>query len=164
VQPRLITVAALRGVMAPDAFATVRAVTYMHDRRSTLMAALLKIVVEGNVVDNFGHGTTGNLLAPLDPLTGTLTAVRGSRSRTFPVIFDLDTHPTTENRLVGVQVPRWSDVLSLVHRAQACFAGLRTTAAFPLAWIKQRAGKERRAARIAGCCERMTAHERKHLK
>jgi hypothetical protein len=25
-----------------------------------------------------------------------------------------------------VQVPRWSDVLSLVLRAQACFAGLRT--------------------------------------
>jgi hypothetical protein len=126
VQPRLITVDALRGVMAPDAFATIRAVTYMHDQRPTLMAALLKIVVEGNAVDNFGHGATGNLLAPLDPLTGTLTAVRGSRSRTWPVIFDSETHPTTGIRLVGVQVPRWSDVLSLVLRAQACFAGLRT--------------------------------------
>ena len=59
-------------------------------------------------------------------MTGTLTAVRGSRSRTFPVIFDLETHPTTGIRLVGVQVPRWSDVLSLVHRAQACFAGSPT--------------------------------------
>jgi Sugar-transfer associated ATP-grasp len=110
-------------VMAPDAFGTVRAVTYMHDQRSTLMAAVLRIVVEGNVADNFSSGATGNLLAPLDPLTGTLTAVRGSRLRTFPVIFDSETHPTTGIRLVGVQVPRWSDVLSLVLRAQACFAG-----------------------------------------
>jgi hypothetical protein len=126
VQPRLITVDALRDVMAPDTFGTVRAVTYMHDQRSTLIAAVLRIVVVGNVVDNFVHGATGNLLAPLDPLTGTLTALRGSRSRTFPVIFDSETHPTTGVRLVGLQVPRWSDVLSLVHRAQACFAGLRT--------------------------------------
>ena len=126
VQPRLITCDALRGVMAPDAFATIRAVTYMHDQRSTLMAAVLKIVVEGSVTDNFDGAASGNLAAPLYPMTGTLTAVRGSRSRTFPVIFDLETHPTTGIRLVGVQVPRWSDVLSLVHRAQACFAGSPT--------------------------------------
>ena len=127
VQPRLITGDALRGVMAPDAFATVRAVTYMHDQRPTLMAAVLKIVVEGNVADNFDHGASGNLLAPLDPLTGTLTAVRGSRSRTFPVNFESETHPPPGIRLVGVQVPRWSDVLSPGLRAQACSSpGLRT--------------------------------------
>jgi hypothetical protein len=37
VQPRLITGDALPGVIAPDAFATIRAVTYMHDQRSTLI-------------------------------------------------------------------------------------------------------------------------------
>jgi hypothetical protein len=73
VQPRLITCDALRGVMAPDTFGTVRAITYMHDQCPTLIAALLNTVVEGNVADNFGHGATGSLLAPRDPPTGTLT-------------------------------------------------------------------------------------------
>ena len=126
VQPRLITVDALRNVMAPDAFGTVRAITYMDDQRPMLMAAELKIVVDGNVTDNFSHGASGNLVAPIDPLSGTLTAVRGSRSRTWPIIFDAETHPATGIRLIGVQVPRWPDVLSLVLRAQACFAGLRS--------------------------------------
>jgi hypothetical protein len=126
VQPRLIAVDTLGRLMAPDAFGTVRAVTYLHGQRPNLLAAELKIVAEGNVADNFRHGSTGNLVAALDPLSGTLTAVRGSRSRTWPIIFDAETHPTTGIRLLGAQVPRWSDVLSLVLRAQACFAGLRT--------------------------------------
>ena len=126
VQPRLITTEALRCVMAPTGFGTIRAVTYMHDQRPALIAACLRIVVEGNAADNFSHGTSGNLVAPIDKVTGTLITARASRSQAWPDIVDLDIHPVTGVRLVGLQVPYWSELLKLVLRAQVAFGGLCT--------------------------------------
>jgi hypothetical protein len=126
VQPRLVTIEALRGVMAPTSFGTVRAVTYMHDRGPELVAACLRIVVEGNAADNFTHGTSGNLVASIDTATGALTAAKASRSRAWPDIIDLDTHPVTGVRLVGLRIPYWSELLKLVLRAQVAFSGLRS--------------------------------------
>jgi hypothetical protein len=126
VQPRLITTEALRCVMAPTGFGTIRAVTYMHDQVPALVAACLRIVVEGNAADNFTHGTSGNLVASIDTVTGTLITARASRSRAWPDIVDLDTHPVTGVRLVGLQIPYWSELLKLVLRAQVAFGGLCT--------------------------------------
>ena len=127
VQPRLITTEALRCVMAPTGFGTIRAVTYMHDQRPALIAACLRIVVEGNAADNFSHGTSGNLVAPIDKVTRTLITAEQrhgpKRGRTSSIW-----------TFIRSQAFVWSDfkfrhrseLLKLVLRAQVAFGGLCT--------------------------------------
>jgi hypothetical protein len=121
VQPRLINAAPLRPLMAENGFGTIRAVTYMHDDEPRLLAACLRIIVEGNAADNFSQGTSGNFVAPIEPSSGRLIALRGSRSRSWPVIYDADRHPINSFPVAGFELPHWNECIRLMFRGQKAF-------------------------------------------
>jgi hypothetical protein len=126
VQPRLMNAASLRPLMAEGGFGTVRAVTYMDDGKPRLLAACLRLIAEGNAADNFGHGSTGNFIAPIEPLSGRLLALRVSRSKTWPLIYDTDRHPVSSISIVGFEIPYWNDCIDLVLRSQKAFNQLHS--------------------------------------
>jgi hypothetical protein len=126
VQPRQVNASKLRPLMAKDGFGTIRAVTYMRQGQPQLLAACLRIIVDGNVADNFHSGTTGNLLAPIDAESGRLITLRASRSRVWPDIYDSSVHPVTSVQISGFQLPFWKESLELALRAQQAFRPLHT--------------------------------------
>lgn len=86
--------------------------------------AFFRSALEGNVIDNFRHGTTGNLVAPLDPASGTvlgLTAVGDDG-----VLREVDPPPGTGAPAPGTRLPMWDECLALVRSAAPHFLPMRT--------------------------------------
>jgi hypothetical protein len=120
VQPRLVNHATLQPLMAGGSFGTLRVMTWLDGATPRMLAALLRIVSGDNIADNFNGGTSGNLLAAVDPASGTVLCVRRSRSRDWPDIVVVGDHPAA-----GLPIPCWSGLQELVFRAHRAFDGLR---------------------------------------
>jgi hypothetical protein len=125
VQPRLRCHEALASIMSRG-MGTVRTVTCMDAGRPKILYALLKITVGENAVDNFYHGSLGNLLARIDIESGRLYAARGSSSREWPTMADVTHHPDTGAAIEGFVVPHWRDIIHLVVEAQQTLPHLKT--------------------------------------
>lgn len=94
----------------PSSINTIRIVTINNKYNVTsVVAAILRIGTEGRVVDNF-H--SGGLSAPLDIKTGIINGKAVSRDGKF-----YTTHPTTNIKLIGYQMPNWNEVIKLVKSA-----------------------------------------------
>lgn len=126
VQPRVGTHSDLERISSPNALATIRAVTCMIDGKPQLLYAALRIPVGDNMTDNFSHGSSGNLTAPIDPATGKIGICRGSINKNWPEIVDVVFHPDTGSRIQGSRVPLWEDVLDILDRGQRSLPFLRT--------------------------------------
>lgn len=126
VQPRINSHSDLQKISSPGVLATIRAVTCIVEGRSELLFACLRIPVGDNVTDNFSHGSLGNVTAPIDLVTGEIGVCRGSLSRTWPEIVDVVFHPDTGNRIQGVRVPFWEEVLDMLERGQNSLPSLKT--------------------------------------
>jgi hypothetical protein len=126
VQPRLVNAAPLRHLMAEGGFGTVRAVTYMEEGEPKFVAACLRIIVEGNAADNFGHGSSGNFVASIEPSSGRLIALRASRSRNWPFIYDATNHPLNGYPVAGFQIPHWEQCVQLILKGQKAFPKLHS--------------------------------------
>lgn len=118
IQPRLQSHHGIASIMAPQGVGTIRAVTCMDRGEPRLLLAILKITVGSNVTDNFHHGSTGNLVAPIDLATGALAAARGSTRTDWPAMTTVGRHPDTGHPIEGAVVPCWEELVALVLAAQ----------------------------------------------
>jgi hypothetical protein len=80
VQPLIEAHQSLRSITSSQALPTIRANTCIVEGEPRLLYAMLRIPVGANVTDNFAHGTTGNIVAPIDIDSGRLGKCRGSAS------------------------------------------------------------------------------------
>jgi len=127
IQPRLQCHPVLAAIMSPDGIGTIRAVTCMKEGGPRLLLAILKITVGDNVTDNFHHGSTGNLVAPIDVTSGRVSAARGSKRKDWPEMKNFSHHPETGNPIEGTIIPGWPHVVRTVLEAQESLPDLKST-------------------------------------
>ena len=103
-----------------EAVATVRIIVLVEQGRPEILHTVWKIPAAGNFADNFWR--KGNLLADLHPETGVVRRViRGIG----PDLRELEAHPDTGARLVGLALPCWKAVVGLALACAPIFAMLR---------------------------------------
>jgi hypothetical protein len=105
---------------------TARLITLI-DRNGefSLLHAFFKPIVGKNIIDNHDNGRTGNLVAQIDPSTGTLFSadlVTGNGEG----IKRVDAHPETGIPIRGAKLPLWDQTLALAETAAYKFLPLRT--------------------------------------
>jgi hypothetical protein len=127
VQPRLRCHPAIAKIMGSGGIGTVRTVTCMDHGKPRLLLGVLKITVGDNVTDNFHHGTTGNLVAPIDLDTGELGPARGLVRRGWPALATFTHHPNTAGRIEGFRIPDWPQLVALALEAQQTVPSLKST-------------------------------------
>lgn len=127
IQPRLRCHPAVADIMASQGIGTVRVVTCMYAGKSRVLLPYLKITVGSNVTDNFHHGFTGNLVAPIDLRTGVLAAARGSTRNDWPAMTEIPRHPDTGHAIEGFALPFWDEIIALALRAQQSLPLLKST-------------------------------------
>lgn len=127
VQPCVQAHPVLHGISSPCGLPTIRAITLLNaDGSVTIASAVLRIPTGSNVTDNFAHGQSGNLLAPVDIESGRLGRAIGSSDRSWPRIQALKTHPDTGRHIEGTVLPGWDAARNLLQRAQRSLPALRT--------------------------------------
>ncbi len=103
------------------AISCVRFICFVTPSGPTIHTAFWKVTAGRNMLDNFSHGDYGNCLAAIDIETGTVVR---AISRMGPG-GQIDRHPTTKRRLVGIGLPDWQRAIDLVCSASRHFPGLR---------------------------------------
>lgn len=102
-----------------EAVATVRLTNFVIEGDVRTPIIILKIPAGANIADNFWR--PGNMLADLDPETGTIRRViqgEGMDMQTF------DTHPASGVPMVGVQLPFWREIIELNREFALAFSPL----------------------------------------
>jgi hypothetical protein len=116
--------------MAPLALATglstVRVITAMSAGGPRVLFACLKIPTGDNVVDNFHHGSTGNLLDGIDVSTGVMGPAVGSARCDWPAMVEVTSHPDNGYVIAGARVPLWKEIVDTALRGQQSLPGFRT--------------------------------------
>ena len=123
IQQRLRNHPDLIRLSGTDTLQTIRFVTWISGDSVEVLASQLRIVVGGNLVDNFGSGRTGNLIANVGWSDGLLADAMAVRDMEMKII---STHPTTGFRIRGFRLPHWQAARELVLRAARLFLPLRT--------------------------------------
>lgn len=126
VQPLVRSHSKLHRIMSLHALGTIRAVTFIEKGAVSLPYAVLRIPVGKNRADNFSHGASGNLVAPITLETGIVGVARGSKSKDWPEMIDVDVHPDTQNRISGFALPFWSELKELIAAAHKSLPNLAT--------------------------------------
>lgn len=126
VQPLIRAHSEFEKITSSNALCTLRAVTCLVDGATRLLYGVLRIPVGNNVTDNFSHGASGNIIAPIDLTTGELGVCRGSASRGWPNIVEIGVHPDTRNPISGFRIPLWEEVLALLDYGQQSLPALKT--------------------------------------
>lgn len=126
VQPLVRSHAQLHRIMSPHALGTIRAVTFIENGTVALPYAVLRIPVGKNRADNFSHGASGNLVAPITTETGKVGVARGSKCKDWPEMMNVDVHPDTQNRISGFALPFWGELKELVVAAHKSLPNLAT--------------------------------------
>lgn len=96
--------------LSPSGLNTVRIFTHLHSGRVEFLGARLRITVNSHV-DNMA---AGNPASPVDLETG---RVYGPGVFSDITKEDVDFHPVTGEKIVGFQVPFWTDVKNLAEKA-----------------------------------------------
>ncbi len=125
-QPVMQSSDIMREIMSPHALGTIRALSFLEPDGASVPYAVIRLPVGANTADNFSHGASGNLVAPIDVDTGTIGTARGPRSTGWPDIVAVETHPDTGKRISGFVIPNWHDVIELISRAQRSLPRLPT--------------------------------------
>ena len=100
--------------------ATARVVVLVDDSGPLIHRAVLRIPVGKNMIDNFRHGATGNLLGAIDVETGELFNFIGRKgSRLEPIL----AHPDTGQPIIGCTLPDWQQAVAMCLRAAPLFPG-----------------------------------------
>ena len=101
--------------------ATARVVILIGEDGPLVHRAVLRIPVGRNMIDNFRHGATGNLLGAIDVDSGVLFKVIGKRGmRLEPV----PAHPDTSEQIIGATLPDWEAAKEMCIRAAPLFPGI----------------------------------------
>lgn len=116
----------LQEATASRSLSTIRMVTFLDGQQAQLLYAVLRIPTGDNSADNFSHGSSGNLVAPVDIETGITGTPRGSRSKLWPDIINVHTHPDSNMKIDRIKLPFWKEAVELAIRGQQTFRELRT--------------------------------------
>lgn len=92
----------------PDSVNTVRFATYLKNGKVTHMFSFLRMGAGGSIIDN---ATVGGISAAIDLKTGIITS-QGCREDMTRYL----KHPDTGVQIIGMQIPRWSELLELVDK------------------------------------------------
>lgn len=123
-QPVLRMHSAMQQIMSVG-LGTARVVTCSAEGAQSVIGACLRITVGDNITDNFVHGSSGNLVAGIDPATGTLFSCFGAAGDGSSRMVPVERHPDTLCPVVGFVLPGWSGALDLVSSAHSSLPGLR---------------------------------------
>lgn len=99
---------------------TVRTVNLIWSDRIETLFTLLKLPLGDNIADNYWR--KGNLLADLDPETGEFMRVVSGKGTDLQVH---ETHPETGERLIGMRLPMWGELLDVNRVCASAFAAVR---------------------------------------
>lgn len=101
---------------------SARIVVLLSGNAATVLRCTWKVPTGRNMVDNFVHGMSGNLLAHVEPEYGEVRrVVRGVGLAQQEVL----THPDTGRPLTGFKLPDWRRVRELCLEGASAFPGLR---------------------------------------
>jgi hypothetical protein len=105
---------------------TVRMITFVdRDMNCHILDTIFKIIVGGNIIDNFEFGLTGNMLSEVSLREGVLKNAF-SVHPDIPGLRPIYVHPQSGICLDGFQLPFWEDACNLVKDAAAKFFPIRT--------------------------------------
>lgn len=99
---------------------TARIVLIVEGGKAEIIQTVLKIPAGPNIADNFWR--SGNLLAAIDRPTGALSRIVEG---TGPEQREIEAHPDTQQRLLGLRLPHWQKVLDQCLDYALVFSKLR---------------------------------------
>lgn len=126
IQPRISPHPKMVPLASATGLSTIRLITAMHADGPRVLFACLKIATGSNVVDNFAHGSTGNLLAGIDIETGVMMPAVGSARRDWPAIVEVASHPDSGQPIAGSRVPLWDEIITTALRGQRSLPEFKT--------------------------------------
>jgi hypothetical protein len=101
---------------------TARMVVLVLESGPVVHRAALRIPAGSNMIDNFQHGASGNLLGAVDVDTGALCNVVGKRNGELKPV---PAHPDTGRAMLGMTVPQWDEAKQICMRMAPLFPGFR---------------------------------------
>jgi hypothetical protein len=101
---------------------SIRMMVLLSDDGPTLIRAIWKIPTGRNMIDNFSHGKSGNLLGQIDVITGRVERVIGGIG---PEQVEVSLHPDTGRLIKGLFLPDWRNMVNLCLSAASALPGLR---------------------------------------
>lgn len=111
-----------------DALQTARLVTYLDDDTpGTVIAAWIRLIVGSEIIDNFGSGGIGNIMATVDSETGKLIETMGRTPRGYRNEIVTE-HPVTGAPLTNFHAPMWSETIHVALSAARVFQPLKAVA------------------------------------
>lgn len=102
--------------------ATARVVVLMSDEGPIVHRAALRIPTGTNMVDNFQHGASGNLLGAIEIDSGIVSNVIG---KTKTGLETIHAHPDTGQPIIGCVLPDWQRAKDMCMQAAPLFPGIR---------------------------------------
>ncbi len=100
--------------------ATIRAVNFVKSDSVVTPFYLLKLPSSTNIADNYWR--KGNIIANVDPESGIIRrAIRGRGINTEEFV----NHPETGDKLVGLTLPYWNELISVNYTCARLFAPVR---------------------------------------
>lgn len=123
VQPKLINHEDVTRISPSPALQTVRLVTYVDGNRDVrILLAGWRVADETAEFDNFGGSAKNNVFCAIDPADGTIQKCFMKSRHPFGFgLHEVERHPVTGQRLVGLQPPMWSEVVKLGTSAALAF-------------------------------------------
>lgn len=101
---------------------SVRVIVLLADDGPKIARAVWKVATGNNIVDNFQHGRTGNLLGDIDVSSGAVRQVIGGLGLGRQKVH---VNPDTGKSFEGFVIPNWNATLETCLRASTAFPGLR---------------------------------------
>lgn len=102
---------------------TVRVVVIIDKHGPQLLCAVWKIPTGNNVIDNFHHGKTGNLIASVDIASGKVGQVIGQGPH--GEFIEIQNHPDTNRSFKTATIPDWPSVQDICLTAARLMPGFR---------------------------------------
>lgn len=110
------------GALIGSTTSCVRVIVAMPPAGPKIHLTFWKVARAHNITDNFHMGSTGNLLAAINKITGVVERVL---TGLWPNGKEITQHPDTQQLLVGQALPDWQKAMDLCLSAAAHFPGLR---------------------------------------
>lgn len=105
---------------------TIRLMTLRSDSGVVFAnVAGIKFISGSNLVDNFHHGRTGNIVARINIESGMIVDAVGPMCPGGG-FKHINSHPVTGKDIIGYQVPQWEEVLKETANAAISFSPLAT--------------------------------------
>lgn len=102
--------------------ATARVVVLMTENGPMVHRAVLRIPAGKNMIDNFRHGASGNLLGAIEIDSGVVSNVIGLNKQRLERIA---AHPDTGEQIVGCVLPDWQKAKEMCMQAAPLFPGIK---------------------------------------